>query len=53
MVDEKSYRILVHGRLVLGFHSDHVIIKGDCKITLEEEEERGKGSLAAVRNNFC
>ena len=59
VVDEKSYCILVHGRLVfnsllyVGFHSDHVIIKGDCKITLEEEEERGKGSLAAVRNNFC
>ena len=53
VVDEKSYCILVHGRLVLGFHSDYMIIKGDCKITLEEEEERGKGSLAAVRNNFC
>ena len=53
VVDGKSNCILVHWRLVLGFHSDHVIIKGDCKITLEEEEERGKGSLAAVRNNFC
>ena len=40
-------------KIIKGDDIDLVIVKGDCKITLEEEETnggKGKGSLAAVGN---
>ena len=46
MIIKKIIRIIKGGDINL------VIVKGDCKITLEEETKcgKGKGSLAAVGN---